>query len=62
MAFAEYDRYDATGLAHLVRRKEVSPLELVDEAIARIDTHRDGARKFPRRLFHQIGIAQRRGA
>jgi amidase len=37
MAFAEYDRYDALGLAHLVRRKEVSPLELVDAAIARIE-------------------------
>jgi amidase len=37
MAFAEYDTYDATGLAHLVRRKEVSPLELVDAAIERIE-------------------------
>ena len=39
MAFAEYDRYDATGLAHLVRRGEVSPAELVEEAIARIERH-----------------------
>lgn len=39
MAFAEYDHYDATGLAHLVRRGEISPLELVDEAIARIERH-----------------------
>lgn len=39
MAFAEYDRYDAVGLAHLVRRKEVTPLELVDEAISRIERH-----------------------
>ena len=37
MAFAEYDRYDATGLAHLVRRREVTPLELVEAAIARIE-------------------------
>ena len=37
MAFAEYDHYDALGLAQLVRRGEVSPLELVDEAIARIE-------------------------
>src|SRR5271154_2192209 len=37
MGFAEYDRYDATGLAQLVRRREVTPLELVDEAIARIE-------------------------
>jgi amidase len=39
MAFAEYDQYDATGLAHLVRRGEVSPAELVEEAIARIERH-----------------------
>jgi amidase len=39
MGFAEYDRYDATGLAHLVRRREVTPLELVDAAIARIERH-----------------------
>ena len=39
MAFAEYDRYDALGLAQLVRRREVSPLELVDAAIARIERH-----------------------
>jgi amidase len=39
MAFAEYDRYDATGLAHLVRRGEVTPLELVDACIARIERH-----------------------
>ncbi len=39
MAFAEYDQYDATGLAHLVRRGEVTPAELVEEAIARIERH-----------------------
>ncbi len=39
MSFAEYDRYDGLGLAHLVRRKEVAPIELVDEAIARIERH-----------------------
>jgi amidase len=39
MAFADYDAYDATGLAHLVRRKDVSPLELVDAAIERIERH-----------------------
>lgn len=39
MSFAEYDHYDATGLAHLVRRGEVSPMELLEEAIARIERH-----------------------
>jgi amidase len=37
MAFAEYDRYDGLGLAELVRTKEVTAAELLDEAITRID-------------------------
>jgi amidase len=32
---AAYDSHDAVGLAELVRKKEVSPSELLDEAIAR---------------------------
>jgi amidase len=36
--FREYDHYDGLGLAELVRRKEVSPAELVEEAIRRIET------------------------
>jgi amidase len=35
MAFKEYGNYDAVGLAELVRKKEVSAQELLDEAIAR---------------------------
>jgi amidase len=35
MAFREYGSYDAVGLADLVRNKEVSAGELLDEAIAR---------------------------
>ena len=35
MAFKEYGSYDAVGLADLVRKKEVTPRELLDEAIAR---------------------------
>jgi amidase len=37
MGFPEYLRYDALGLAELVRKGEVRPIELVDEAIARMD-------------------------
>ena len=37
MKFEEYAQHDAVGLAELVRRKEVSPRELVDAALARID-------------------------
>src|SRR5690242_1856402 len=39
MAFTEYANYDGLGLAHLVRRGEVSPAELVEEAITRIERH-----------------------
>ena len=35
--FAEYERYDALGLADLVRRKEVSPEDLLDAAIGRVE-------------------------
>ena len=37
MGFAEYDSFDASGLANLVHRGEVSPLELVEQAIASIE-------------------------
>ena len=35
MAFREYGNYDGIGLADLVRQKQVSAAELLDEAIAR---------------------------
>src|SRR5258708_26222779 len=35
MAFREYASYDGVGLAELVRKKQVSAAELLDEAIAR---------------------------
>ena len=35
--FREYDKYDGLGLAELVGKKEVTPLELCEEAIGRID-------------------------
>jgi len=35
--FPEYDSHDGLGLAELVRAGEVTPLELVEEAIARVE-------------------------
>ena len=35
-AFQEYDQYDGLGLAELVKKKEISPAEICEEAIARI--------------------------
>jgi amidase len=37
--FPEFHKYDGLGLAELVRTKQVSPVELVDEAISRIEAH-----------------------
>jgi len=37
LAFADYSRHDATGLAELVRKGEVSAAELLETAIARRD-------------------------
>ncbi len=37
MRFPEYDEHDATGLAELVRKQEVSAEELIDAAIDRIE-------------------------
>ena len=39
MAFAEYADYDGVGLAALVRKGEVSPAELVEACIERIEAH-----------------------
>ncbi len=38
-SFDEYAKYDGLGLAELVARGEVSPLELVEAAIERIEEH-----------------------
>jgi len=37
MSFSDYARYDAIGLAELVRRREVTPAELLETAIARTE-------------------------
>ena len=39
MSFPEYANYDGLGLAELVRKGDVKPTELVEEAIARIEKH-----------------------
>jgi amidase len=39
MAFAEYAEYDGLGLAALVAKGQVTPLELAEEAIARVEKY-----------------------
>ena len=49
----DYANRDGLGLADLVRRKEVSPEELVDEAIARIEKHDEKLNAVVYRAFDQ---------
>ena len=69
MKLAEYTEYDATGLAELVRRREVSPEELLDTALeavsatnhainAVVSTFPDEARRF---IAHDLGEGPFRG-
>jgi amidase len=51
MPFPEYAQYDAVGLADLVARKQVTPLELADEAIARIEKHNPALNAVIRPLY-----------
>lgn len=37
VGFADYEAYDALGLADLVRRRKVTPAKLLDAAIARLE-------------------------
>lgn len=41
MGFPEYADYDGLGLAELVQRGEITPTELAEEAIARIEKHNE---------------------
>jgi amidase len=57
--FAEYDNYDGLGLAELVRRKEISPRELVATAIERIEALNPRLNAVIHRFFDDaLGIAE----
>jgi len=49
--FEEYDRYDAVGLGELVRGGEVSPRELIEECIARIERNNPKINGVVRKLY-----------
>lgn len=51
--FAEYDTYDALGLAELIRKKQISPSELCEEAIARIERFNTRLNAVILRLYDQ---------
>jgi len=57
MGIAEYGILDAVAMAELVRRREVTPRELVDEAIARIERVNPQLNAVVERLFEQARTA-----
>ncbi|MFO7964874.1 MAG: amidase family protein [Desulfobacterales bacterium] len=60
MAFSEYYAYDGVGLAELVRKREVSPSELVEEAIARIERHNPRLNAVTYKAFDEARTAAKR--
>src|SRR5712691_10309068 len=59
--FAEFDHYDGLGLAELVRRREVSPDEVLEEAIARVDARNPAVNAVVARLYDEARAAIRAG-
>ena len=57
MAFSDYDKYDGLGLAELIRKKKVSPGELVEEAISRIETHNPKINAVVHKLYERARTA-----
>jgi Asp-tRNA(Asn)/Glu-tRNA(Gln) amidotransferase A subunit family amidase len=50
-AFAEYEQYDALGLADLVRRRQVTAGDLLDAAIARVEARNPSFNAVVMRLY-----------
>jgi len=59
--FKEYDNYDAVGLAELVRRRQVSPEELLEEAIARVEQRDSALNSVVNKLYDHARAAIRAG-
>ena len=51
--FPEFHQYDGLGLAELVRKKEITPSELVEESIFRIETYNPSINAVVYRMFDQ---------
>ena len=58
-AFPEFHLYDGLGLAELVRHRAVSPIELVDEAIGRIEARHAHLNLISTPMFEQARQAAR---
>ena len=58
---ADYERYDGLGLAELVRRKEVTPEEVLEAAISRIEARNPAVNAVVARLYDDARAAVRAG-
>lgn len=56
-AFPEYERYDGMGLAELVRRGEVTPGDLLDSAIERVERRNPAINAVVDRLYDRARAA-----
>ena len=56
-AFPEYHTFDGLGLADLVRRRQVAPAELVEEAIRRIEAHNPSLNAVIHTLYESARLA-----
>ena len=59
--FPEFNKYDGLGLAELVRAGQVSPTELVDEAIARIESGNPRINALIRKMYERARETVRTG-
>jgi len=59
--FADYERHDALGLAELVRRRQVSPSDLLEAAIARVEARNSRVNAVTMPLY-DYGRGDRRGS
>jgi Asp-tRNA(Asn)/Glu-tRNA(Gln) amidotransferase A subunit family amidase len=59
--FSEYDRYDAVGLAQLVRDRRVSAEELLEEAVSRVERVNPRVNAVVNRLYDLARAAIRAG-
>src|SRR5713101_7379666 len=55
--FAEYDRHDALGLARLVNAGEVTPAEVLDAAVERVEARNPAVNAVVSRLYDQARAA-----
>jgi amidase len=56
-AFSEYHKHDGLSLAELVRTKQITPAELVEEAINRIEAHNPGINAVVYKMYEQARAA-----